>query len=100
MFLILQNREVILERLKNKSEDVNLSKSNGYLQEIPPGLKKKAENFLMKLSGKQRELLKLRKEKYLMKLMMVKYLKSLAQPGEAVGVLASQSLGEQTTQMT
>merc|ERR1711871_1614534 len=29
-----------------------------------------------------------------------KYLKSLAQPGEAVGVIAAQSMGEPSTQMT
>ena len=35
-----------------------------------------------------------------MKVMYVKYARSLAQPGEAVGVLAAQSIGEPSTQMT
>ncbi len=33
-------------------------------------------------------------------LMMVKYIYSLVDPGEAVGVLAAQSVGEPSTQMT
>jgi DNA-directed RNA polymerase I subunit RPA1 len=32
--------------------------------------------------------------------MYLKYLQSLAEPGEAVGVLAAQSIGEPSTQMT
>jgi DNA-directed RNA polymerase I subunit RPA1 len=33
-------------------------------------------------------------------LMELKYMRSLAEPGEAVGVLAAQSVGEPSTQMT
>jgi DNA-directed RNA polymerase I subunit RPA1 len=33
-------------------------------------------------------------------LMHLKYLQSLVEPGEAVGVLAAQSIGEPSTQMT
>jgi DNA-directed RNA polymerase I subunit RPA1 len=42
-------------------------------------------------------------EKELMKLhelLKVKYLSSLVDPGEAVGVVAAQSIGEPSTQMT
>ena len=34
------------------------------------------------------------------KTMHLRFLKSLAQPGEAVGVIAAQSIGEPSTQMT
>ncbi len=34
------------------------------------------------------------------RLMELKYMRSLAAPGEAVGVLAAQSVGEPSTQMT
>jgi DNA-directed RNA polymerase I subunit RPA1 len=40
------------------------------------------------------------KRKELINLMRVKYLTSLADPGESVGVLAAQSIGEPATQMT
>jgi DNA-directed RNA polymerase I subunit RPA1 len=40
------------------------------------------------------------KKKELMKLLKVKYLASLIEPGEAVGVILAQSLGEPSTQMT
>jgi len=33
-------------------------------------------------------------------LMYLKYLQSLVEPGEAVGILAAQSIGEPSTQMT
>lgn len=36
----------------------------------------------------------------LMKLLNLKYLSSLVDPGEAVGVVAAQSIGEPSTQMT
>lgn len=38
--------------------------------------------------------------KHFKKLMMLKYIKSLCDPGESVGVLAGQSIGEPSTQMT
>ncbi|KAI9221947.1 hypothetical protein BC828DRAFT_404467 [Blastocladiella britannica] len=40
------------------------------------------------------------KAKAFQALMQLKYLKSLVEPGEAVGVLAAQSIGEPSTQMT
>ena len=43
---------------------------------------------------------KLIKTKEMRSLMYLQYLKSLVQPGEAVGIVAAQSVGEPSTQMT
>ena len=40
------------------------------------------------------------KQQDLLMLMKQKYISSLAQPGEPVGVIAAQSVGEPSTQMT
>lgn len=89
----MQNRDVILERLsENKDPDLTF---NYYIKQIPLGLDSKAKKYL-----KQHNLLGTKEENILMKLVKLKYQKSLVPPGEAVGVLAAQSLGEQTTQMT
>ncbi|TVU21224.1 hypothetical protein EJB05_30849, partial [Eragrostis curvula] len=78
---------------------------------------KKKEQELSKLKReknnnsieKEEELLKFEEEKYnyiknkkkgLFKLLNVKYQSSLVDPGEAVGVIAAQSIGEPSTQMT
>lgn len=67
---------------------------------MPDALEEKAKDFISSLTKKKRDTLHLRKHKIFMKLMKLKYLSSLAQPGEAVGVLAAQSVGEPSTQMT
>ncbi|KAB5551823.1 hypothetical protein DKX38_009134 [Salix brachista] len=85
------NREIIYE----KSDE--LGSFNAYISELPKALKEKAETFLRKTAKEQssnvvdHDFYKLLKQKFFM---------SLAQPGEPVGVLASQSVGEPSTQMT
>ncbi|OMO70228.1 RNA polymerase, alpha subunit [Corchorus olitorius] len=64
---------------------------------LPKGLKQEAVDFIKKLGGKQQQKIK---QKDFLKLLNLKFLSSLAQPGEPVGVLAAQSVGEPSTQMT
>ncbi|XP_022640325.1 DNA-directed RNA polymerase I subunit 1 isoform X3 [Vigna radiata var. radiata] len=74
-----------------------LDRSSPYINKLPDTLKGKAENFFRD-SLKQRNLGLKRRD--FLKLMEHKYVSCLAQPGESVGVLASQSVGEPATQMT
>ncbi|XP_058730735.1 DNA-directed RNA polymerase I subunit 1 [Vicia villosa] len=76
-----------------------LDRSSPYINKLPDALKGKVENFIRDISSKQRSSSSLKQED-LLKLMEHKYVSSLAQPGEPVGVLASQSVGEPATQMT
>lgn len=69
-----------------------IDKLNPYIDELPPALKRKAEMSVPNLSLKEKNAT--------LKLMEHKYLSSLAQPGEPVGILAAQSVGEPSTQMT
>ncbi|QCE05239.1 DNA-directed RNA polymerase I subunit RPA1 [Vigna unguiculata] len=75
-----------------------LDRSSPYVNKLPDALKGKAKNFFRD-SLKQRRNLGLEEEQFL-ELMEHKYVSCLAQPGESVGVLASQSVGEPATQMT
>ncbi|XP_057422605.1 DNA-directed RNA polymerase I subunit 1 isoform X2 [Lotus japonicus] len=76
-----------------------LDRSSPYINKLPDALKEKAENFIRDFSLKHRNSCSLKRADFL-KLMEHKYISSLAQPGEPVGVLASQSVGEPATQMT
>jgi DNA-directed RNA polymerase I subunit RPA1 len=66
---------------------------------LPSALEAKAKDFVQKFSLKEKNPNILKEEEFL-KLMEYKYILSLAQPGEPVGVLAAQSVGEPSTQMT
>lgn len=50
--------------------------------------------------AEQEDFASTKKQKDFMNLVKQKYISSLAQPGEPVGVLAAQSVGEPSTQMT
>ncbi|TKY53314.1 DNA-directed RNA polymerase I subunit rpa1 [Spatholobus suberectus] len=76
-----------------------LDRSSPYINKLPDALNRKAENFICDFSLKQRNLGSMKRADFL-KLMEHKYVSCLAQPGEPVGVLASQSVGEPATQMT
>jgi DNA-directed RNA polymerase I subunit RPA1 len=74
---------------------------------LPKALKEKAETFLCKITKEQSSLHDPTKdrnpnlvERDFYKLLKQKFFMSLAQPGEPVGVLAAQSVGEPSTQMT
>ncbi|KAE9606955.1 putative DNA-directed RNA polymerase [Lupinus albus] len=73
-----------------------LDKSSPYINKLPDALERKAKKFIRE---KQRNTGSIKRSDFL-KLMEHKYVSSLAQPGEPVGVLASQSVGEPATQMT
>ncbi|GAV72253.1 RNA_pol_Rpb1_2 domain-containing protein/RNA_pol_Rpb1_3 domain-containing protein/RNA_pol_Rpb1_1 domain-containing protein/RNA_pol_Rpb1_5 domain-containing protein/RNA_pol_Rpb1_4 domain-containing protein [Cephalotus follicularis] len=82
--------------------------SNSYIKELPDALKDEAEKFMHDFSRKEQNLFKLLnldvsnllKLEDFLSLLKHKFLSSLAQPGEPVGVLAAQSVGEPSTQMT
>ena len=83
-----------------------LSFKSKYITKLPPVLTKSATKFhkenkccCRKLKKKCRCRYNI-KEEELMKLLKVKYVASLVDPGEAVGVILAQSLGEPSTQMT
>ncbi|XP_020207668.1 DNA-directed RNA polymerase I subunit 1 [Cajanus cajan] len=76
-----------------------IDRSSPYINKLPDALKAKAENFIRDLSSKGKNLGSMKRREFL-KLMEHKYVSCLAQPGEPVGVLASQSVGEPATQMT
>lgn len=70
---------------------------------VSPAFNQKVEDFLKGLPKKELKRLNLRKsrQKDDFKFMMqLKFITSLAPPGEPVGVLAAQSVGEPSTQMT
>ncbi|KAK1313895.1 DNA-directed RNA polymerase II subunit RPB1 [Acorus calamus] len=73
--------------------------SNHYIRDLPIALQDKATKFIDNLPKSKRVVLNLRKEN-LIELMKLKYFSSLAQAGESVGVIAAQSVGEPSTQMT
>lgn len=89
---------VVLDRLSSQL-DAHLSKSNGYNKELPYLLRENATTFARRSKNDHSSLHQI-KRKDLMKLMKLKYLSSLAEPGEPVGVIAAQSVGEPSTQMT
>lgn len=72
---------------------------NEYITELPEKLNRQAEEFLERSKEFQRCRYNI-EAKELKELLDVKYLSSLVDPGEAVGVVAAQSIGEPSTQMT
>ncbi|XP_076884452.1 DNA-directed RNA polymerase I subunit 1-like [Bidens hawaiensis] len=78
------NQEIICQKLSEPLE------FNSYIQELPQGVKDKVKSFKHKNENREELLMLIRQ----------KYLSSLAQPGEPVGVIAGQSVGEPSTQMT
>ncbi|KAK4281856.1 hypothetical protein QN277_013303 [Acacia crassicarpa] len=90
----LSNKEMIYSKCHHE-----LDTSSPYINKLPNALKEKAENFISEISSKQSNFSSINRAEFL-KLMEHKYVSSLAQPGEPVGVLASQSVGEPSTQMT
>ncbi|XP_041024311.1 DNA-directed RNA polymerase I subunit 1 [Juglans microcarpa x Juglans regia] len=88
------NKEMIFKKCGQE-----LQKSNSYIKELPCALEEKAKEFVRAFSLRQKNPNDLKEADFL-KLMEHKYVLSLAQPGEPVGVLAAQSVGEPSTQMT
>lgn len=66
---------------------------NGYINDLPQALKDKVDKFIRdKGLSRTEEFMRLAAE--------YKYFSCLAEPGEPVGVIAAQSVGEPSTQMT
>ncbi|XP_068641705.1 DNA-directed RNA polymerase I subunit 1 [Aristolochia californica] len=98
--MLATNQRIIREKLGGHLENPHLSKSDGYIWDLPEVLEEKAKKFIGGLARKKRDSLQLRKKNNFLNLVKLKYLSCLAQPGEAVGVIAAQSVGEPSTQMT
>lgn len=92
--IYFQNKELVYSNCCRE-----LDESSPYINKLPDALKGKAEKFIRDSSSKQRNSGSMTHTNFL-QLMEHKYVSSLAQPGEPVGVLASQSVGEPATQMT
>ncbi|XP_010427648.1 PREDICTED: DNA-directed RNA polymerase I subunit 1-like [Camelina sativa] len=90
------NQDMVLQRC---GEDM-LSGSSSYISDLPISLKKDAEKFVEAMPMNERIDSKFVRQEELLKLVKSKFFASLAQPGEPVGVLAAQSVGEPSTQMT
>ncbi|URE17431.1 DNA-directed RNA polymerase [Musa troglodytarum] len=90
------NQNVVLQKFSDQIADTSLAKSNAYIRELPCSLRDKATDFVLKKQKSSPHQI----NQDFMKLMKLKYLSSLAEPGEAVGVVAAQSVGEPSTQMT
>ncbi|XWS14316.1 hypothetical protein CRYUN_Cryun35bG0000100 [Craigia yunnanensis] len=83
------NQYMMPEKLSSK-----LGEPDDSEKMLPDGLRDKAVQFI-----KNNRYQKIKPKDFL-KLLNLKFLSSLAQPGEPVGVLAAQSVGEPSTQMT
>lgn len=87
------NRDIICQKSHQQLE------FNTYIQELPEGIVNKVNNHINEISKRGQASSKV-KQKDLLMLLRQKYLSSLAQSGEPVGVIAAQSVGEPSTQMT
>jgi DNA-directed RNA polymerase I subunit RPA1 len=90
--------------LKQRQTDPSISQDNTIMNLFTPfqnigSISEKAysefSNYLSSSSNLSQS-----KQKKLMSLMTAKYFHSLADPGEGVGAIAAQSIGEPSTQMT
>ncbi|XP_042002594.1 DNA-directed RNA polymerase I subunit 1-like [Salvia splendens] len=104
------NRETICGKFQNQRQ------FNSYINELPKGLEEQAKRYIHEVQenssekqilprhkGKKKEHEKekaLAEEQAFLALVKQKYLSSLAESGEPVGVIAAQSVGEPSTQMT
>lgn len=93
-FVHFQNQEVVREKFGQDG------KFNYYIHKLPKELRKKTKKFIETFIGQRQDFDNKKQRKDFMNLVMQKYISSLAQPGEPVGVLAAQSVGEPSTQMT
>ncbi|KAG8075298.1 hypothetical protein GUJ93_ZPchr0006g45952 [Zizania palustris] len=96
---LADNRKAVLDKLGSHNDKHLLSNPNGYISKLPEKLIDRATEFLKLTRDEKRCRYDINK-KELMRLLKVKYLASLVDPGEAVGVIAAQSIGEPSTQMT
>lgn len=88
------------EDLIQKIRLPRLAEANGYIEKLPQCLQNKAWKYIQdRKKVKVRPSFMIEPEDFV-ELVKYKFFSSLAQPGEPVGVLAGQSVGEPSTQMT
>ncbi|KAK9684125.1 hypothetical protein RND81_10G187900 [Saponaria officinalis] len=99
--LALNQRLIVSNNPLSQSDHSCLSEFVEEDNEVPNQLATKAEKFCADHAKDINSGLKRRKDRSnFIKLVRNKYYMSLAQPGEPVGVIAAQSVGEPSTQMT
>ncbi|GLJ25883.1 hypothetical protein SUGI_0496070 [Cryptomeria japonica] len=107
--VLATNQKLVIQRLgKDQFDELIHQSSNkekslvsdSYTNDLPEALKRKVKGFINSLSKEKRQSLNLEDRRNFLNLMKLKYITSLAQPGEPVGVIAGQSIGEPSTQMT
>ncbi|KAF5178237.1 Dna-directed rna polymerase i subunit [Thalictrum thalictroides] len=94
-----ENFKELRMELEKKVKDVKVAKllRFGKLEEVE-GDRKECRKVVHQKN--QAFLNRMEQDRFMKNLMMFKYLSSLAEPGEPVGVIAAQSVGEPSTQMT
>ncbi|XAR69446.1 DNA-directed RNA polymerase [Bertholletia excelsa] len=90
---LAMNQAIVGKKFRHKLQ------FNNYISELPEGLTAKAQKYINEMKKKNISF-ELKKPEELLKLVRQKYISSLAQSGEPVGVIAAQSIGEPSTQMT
>ncbi|PVH47541.1 hypothetical protein PAHAL_4G083800 [Panicum hallii] len=103
---LADNKKVVLDKIGGHNQisfdqkgekNEQLPNFNCYITELPKKLSDEAATFLQ--VSKEKKSCDIDEEE-LLKLLKIKYIYSLVDPGEAVGVVAAQSIGEPSTQMT
>ncbi|KAJ1703655.1 hypothetical protein LUZ63_003434 [Rhynchospora breviuscula] len=97
--ILSDNRKAVLDKYGDLAKSSELLQSNDYIRDLPCSLSHQVDKFI-KLPREEQRCRQNIKHKELLNLMRVKYLTSLADPGESVGILAAHSIGEPATQMT
>jgi DNA-directed RNA polymerase I subunit RPA1 len=92
--------ELVSQHSKKEKFQEKSSVAGSYAKDLPEALENKVQQFIGGLSKEKRQSLQLKNQNKFLNMMGLKYVSSLAQPGEAVGVIAGQSIGEPSTQMT
>ncbi|CAM6104025.1 unnamed protein product [Calypogeia fissa] len=112
--LLADNRDLVSRKLGKDEMQVQLQERKGSSQEdgsgsemshgnVSTAFDEKVKDFLGGISKKDLKRLHLKKSRHREEfkfLMQLKFISSLVPPGEPVGVLAAQSVGEPSTQMT
>ncbi|CAN6207284.1 unnamed protein product [Urochloa humidicola] len=102
---LIDNKNIVFDKIRGKKQDQLLASDqneqtpefNCYITELPKKLINESKKFLK--DSKEKESCDIEEEE-LLELLKIKYIYSLVDPGEAVGVVAAQSIGEPSTQMT
>ncbi|GAB2269507.1 hypothetical protein Dimus_004424 [Dionaea muscipula] len=98
---LAMNQEILQKKLLSQTDNVCMPEFVLGANEYPNELVRKADNFTKNETKARIYGLRQQKDRAnFLKLVKSKYFSSLAQPGEPVGVIAAQSVGEPSTQMT